>query len=170
MWVFGYGSLMWKPGFPHREARLAHLHGYHRALCVWSWVHRGTRARPGLVLGLDRGGSCLGIAHRVAAADRASTVDYLYARELVTHVYVPVVRRIRVAEMGTVTALTFIVDRDHDQYAGRLSPEQAARTIREARGRSGPNPEYFANTMAHLAELGIRCPRLEAIGRALDAV
>lgn len=167
MWVFGYGSLMWNPGFPHGEARLAHLHGHHRALCVWSWVHRGTRERPGLVLGLDRGGSCLGVAHRVAAPDRDATIDYLYARELVTHVYVPVVRRIRIEGSGAVPALTFVVDRIHDQYAGRLTPEEAARTVRHARGRSGANPEYFFNTMAHLEALGIHCPRLTAIARAL---
>jgi cation transport protein ChaC len=167
MWVFGYGSLMWKPGFPHDEARLAHIHGYHRALCVWSWVHRGTRARPGLVLGLDAGGSCVGIAHRVAAADRDSVVEYLYARELVTHVYMPVVRPIRIEDVGTVAALTFVADRGHDQYAGKLSAVEAARTIRGARGQSGANPEYFANTMAHLEELGIGCPRLKEIERAL---
>ena len=167
MWVFGYGSLMWNPGFPHGQARLAHMHGYHRALCVWSWVHRGTRDHPGLVLGLDRGGSCLGVAHPVAAADRDATIDYLYGRELVTNVYLPVVRRIHMEDLGSVAALTFVVDRDHDQYAGKLTPEEAASTIRYARGQSGPNPEYFANTMAHLVELGIRCPRLSAIERAL---
>lgn len=167
MWVFGYGSLMWNPGFPHGQARTAHIHGYHRALCVWSWVHRGTRARPGLVLGLDRGGSCVGIAHRVAAADRDAAVEYLYARELVTHVYVPVVRPIRIEGVGTAAALSFVVDRGHDQYAGKLSAVEAARTIRRARGQSGANPEYFANTMAHLEELGIGCPRLMEIERAL---
>lgn len=167
LWVFGYGSLMWNPGFPHGQARLARIHGYHRSLCVWSWVHRGTRERPGLVLGLDRGGSCLGIAHRVAAAHRDETVRYLYARELVTHVYIPVIRPIRIPELGTVAALTFVVDRDHDQYAGKLSATEAAWTVRHARGASGANPEYFANTMAHLEELGIRCPHLSAIERAL---
>lgn len=168
MWVFGYGSLMWKPGFPHRDERLSRIHGYHRALCVWSWVHRGTETRPGLVLGLDRGGSCLGVAHRVAASDRDATVRYLYARELVTHVYVPVVRAIRIDGLGTVAALTFVVDRDHPQYAGRLAPGEAAATIRGARGKSGANPEYFRNTMEHLRALGIHCPRLADIERALD--
>jgi cation transport protein ChaC len=137
MWVFGYGSLMWKPGFPHDEARLAHIHGYHRALCVWSWVHRGTRARPGLVLGLDAGGSCVGIAHRVVAADRDSVVEYLYARELVTHVYMPVVRPIRIEDVGTAAALTFVADRGHDQYAGKLSAVEAARTQGDRAG-AGP--------------------------------
>lgn len=167
MWVFAYGSLMWNPGFPHAQARLAQIHGYHRALCVWSWVHRGTEARPGLVLGLDRGGSCVGVAHRVLASQRDAAVTYLYERELVTHVYIPVASRIRVAGVGVVPALTFVVDRRHAQYAARLSPAEAASTIRSAHGRSGPNPEYFANTIAHMDELGIRCPRLREIQRAL---
>lgn len=167
MWVFGYGSLMWDPGFPHRSAKRAHLHGYHRDLCVWSWVHRGTRTQPGLVLGLDLGGSCVGVAHRVARSDRDATVKYLYSRELVTHVYVPVVARIRIDGEGIAPALAFIVDRRHPQYAGALASVAAARAIREACGRSGPNVEYFLNTMVHLAELGIRCPRLSAIERAL---
>jgi len=169
MWVFGYGSLMWNPGFPHTQARLARIHGFHRALCVWSWVHRGTRARPGLVMGLDRGGSCVGVAHQVAASERAACIDYLYARELVTHVYVPVVRPIRIDGVGVVPALTFVVDRGHAQYAGKLSAAEAARTIRGARGRSGANPDYFANTLAHMRELGIQCPRLREIQSVLAA-
>lgn len=168
MWVFAYGSLMWNPGFAHRRAERAHIHGYHRDLCVWSWVHRGTEANPGLVLGLDGGGSCVGVAHRVAEAERDATLEYLYERELVTHVYIPVVRNIRIDGEGVAPALTFVVDRQHPQYAGRLSPDVAARTIRHARGRSGPNPEYFESTMAHLDELGIQCPRLEKIQRALE--
>jgi glutathione-specific gamma-glutamylcyclotransferase len=169
MWVFAYGSLMWNPGFVHVRAQLAQIHGYHRALCVWSWVHRGTQERPGLVLGLDRGGSCLGVAHCVPAAEREAATAYLYERELVTHVYQPVVRRVRVQGIGTVAALTFVVNRRHSQYAGELSPAEAARIIRGARGRSGPNPEYFANTLTHMEALGIRCRRLRAIQRALDA-
>ena len=167
MWVFAYGSLMWNPGFPHEQARLAQIHGYHRALCVWSWVHRGTEARPGLVFGLDRGGSCVGVAHRVAAGDRNATAIYLYEREMVTHVYIPAVRRIRVDGVGIVPALTFVVDRRHAQYAGKLSSVEAARTIREARGRSGPNPDYFANALVHLDALGIDCAHLREIQRAL---
>ncbi|TFH48452.1 MAG: gamma-glutamylcyclotransferase [Lysobacterales bacterium] len=167
MWVFAYGSLMWNPGFPHVQARRAQVHGYHRALCVWSWVHRGTQARPGLVLGLDRGGSCVGVAHRVAVRERDAVIAYLYERELVTHVYIPVVGRVRVDGVGIVPALTFAVDRRHPQYAGQLSAAEAAKTIHCAHGRSGPNPEYFANTIAHMDELGIRCPHLLAIQRAL---
>lgn len=169
MWVFGYGSLMWRPGFPATRALRAHVHGYHRDLCVWSWVHRGNRAYPGLVLGLDRGGSCVGIAHRVDAAKREEVIAYLYARELVTDVYVPVVRTIRIDGEGVEPALTFAVDRRHPQYAGRVAAALAARTVRHARGESGANIEYFANTMAHLDALGIHCPRLDRIRRELSS-
>lgn len=167
IWVFAYGSLMWRPGFPHTRAARAHIHGYHRDLCVWSWVHRGTRAHPGLVLGLDRGGSCVGIAHRVDAAEREAVTEYLYARELVTNVYIPAVRRIRIDGEGAAPALVFVVDRCHRQYAGRVGSALAAETVRAARGESGANIEYFTNTMAHLGELGIHCPRLDRIRRAL---
>ncbi len=167
MWVFGYGSLMWNPGFPHVQAQPARIYGYHRSPCVWSWVHRGSEARPGLVMGLDRGGSCVGVAYRVAALARGAAASYLYERELVTHVYLPVVSRIRVDALGIVPALTFVVDRRHVQYAGKLSAAEAARTIRGARGRSGTNPDYFANTIAHMNELGIHCRRLRDIQHLL---
>ena len=167
IWVFAYGSLMWRPGFPHTRAVRAHIHGYHRDLCVWSWVHRGSRAYPGLVLGLDLGGSCVGVAHRVEAAERDAVVAYLYARELVTDVYLPMVRSVRIDGEGVVPALAFLVDRRHPQYAGRVAAPLAARTVRAARGESGANIDYFTSTMAHLEALGIRCPRLERIRRAL---
>ncbi len=155
LWVFGYGSLMWNPGFAHGEARTARLHGFHRALCVWSWVHRGTQARPGLVLGLDDGGACVGRAFRVAARRRDATADYLYRREMATPAYLPMLRRIRFADGGHVTALTFRVDRRHPQYAGKLTVDQAVTTVRRARGRSGANPAYVIDAARHLAEMGI---------------
>jgi cation transport protein ChaC len=168
LWVFGYGSLMWNPGFVHLEAVPAHIHGYHRSLCVWSWVHRGTREAPGLVLGLDGGGSCVGMAYRVAPAHRQRTVEYLYAREMVTRVYFPVLRTVRLAHRGAVRALTFAVDREHRQYAGKLSARVAADTVLRAEGKSGANTEYLANTLAHLRELGIHCPLLESVQRAVS--
>lgn len=168
MWVFGYGSVMWRPGFPHRENRRARVHGYHRALCVWSWVHRGTRERPGLVLGLDLGGSCLGRAFRVAAADKAAVADYLYSRELVTPAYLAVLVPLRV-DGRQVRALTFIVDRTHPQYAGKLSPETAAQTVRHAVGHSGANVDYVASTVGHLDELGIPDSPLHRVHALLQA-
>src|SRR5262245_12280652 len=125
LWVFGYGSLMWRPGFAYLERTEARLIGAHRALCVYSFVHRGTPERPGLVLGLDRGGACRGIAYRVAASERAETIAYLRAREQVTMVYRDTTRRVWLSNNPTrpVTALCYVVDRSHPQYAGRLTLE-----------------------------------------------
>lgn len=160
LWVFGYGSVMWRPGFDFLERHRARVHGYHRALCVWSWWHRGTPERPGLVLGLDRGGSCIGQAYRVAERDKDAVAAYLYERELVTPAYLA--RLIDVHVNGRrETALTFLVDRSHPQYAGRLTPEEAADTVRKARGASGENPDYVASTISHLREIGLRDHWLE---------
>ncbi|EDQ33174.1 Uncharacterized protein involved in cation transport [Hoeflea phototrophica DFL-43] len=167
-WVFGYGSLMWRPGFDHEETRPARLFGYHRALCVRSFVHRGTPERPGLVLGLDRGGSCQGVAFRVRADARDAVVDYLRARELVTHVYLETTRRVRLDSGDHVAALTYVVDRGHQQYAGGLSADDAHLAVRGARGQSGPNEDYVLNTVEHLRTLGIRDHHLETIVRHLE--
>ena len=120
LWVFGYGSLMWRPGFPFVESGPGRLRGYHRSLCVLSHVHRGTPERPGLVLGLDRGGSCRGMAFRVAGPDAASTLAYLREREQVTAVYVERVLGVTLDDGRRIAAVTYLVDRRHPQYAGRL--------------------------------------------------
>lgn len=161
-WVFGYGSLMWNPGFPHEESLPAVIHGFHRAFCVYSIRYRGTQERPGLVLGLDRGGSCRGIAFRVAAANAAATWDYLTERELITHTYIPRDLPARIAS-GRIVVRTFVVNHDHPQYAGKLAPEVAARMIAESRGRSGACREYLENTVRHLDELGIRDGPIHAL-------
>lgn len=166
-WVFGYGSLMWRPGFAHVETRRARLHGYRRALCVTSHVHRGTRERPGLVLGLDRGGSCLGLAFRVPDTLRDEVVGYLRERELVTLVYLERLLPIRLDGGETVSALTYVVDRRHDQYAGALEVEEAARRVSGAAGVSGANEDYVFNTVAHLKALGIRDHWLDAVAERL---
>jgi cation transport protein ChaC len=169
-WVFGYGSLMWRPGFDHIEAVPARLPGAHRALCVYSWVHRGTREKPGLVLGLDRGGSCRGIAFRVLGEKRESVMQYLRERELVTDVYREVWRPVRLEgrhERETMTALTYLVDRQHEQYAGVLSREEVLRYVRDGVGRSGINSDYVINTAKHLASLGIKDPVLAWLGKEL---
>jgi cation transport protein ChaC len=171
LWVFAYGSLMWRPGFAHVEHVTAHLTGARRALCVWSHVHRGTREHPGLVLGLDRGGSCRGVAYRVAATDRAAVVAYLRERELVTDVYREVMRPVRLdtPERPVVTALTYVVDRDHRQYAGRLPAETILAHVRDSHGKSGANADYVINTVRHLESLGFRDPILEKVAAALLA-
>nr|WP_316656515.1 gamma-glutamylcyclotransferase [uncultured Gellertiella sp.] len=163
-WVFGYGSLMWKPGFDHVDSAHARLNGYHRSLCVRSWVHRGTEQQPGLVLGLDRGGSCLGMAFRPRPEEAEAVLDYLRKRELVTHVYVERFLTIRLSDGRRVKALAYVVDRSHAQYGGSLEVAEAARVVHQAVGQSGPNDEYVLNTLAHLAEMGIRDPWLEEVG------
>lgn len=162
-WVFGYGSLIWRPGFDFEERSVATLHGFHRALCVFSHVHRGTPEQPGLVLGLDRGGSCRGIAFRVAADRWPETLAYLRAREQVTMVYLESWHEVRLIDGRRVRAVAYSVDRTHAQYASGLSDEDVLRLVRRGVGQSGANPEYVRNTHLHLAELGIRDARLEWI-------
>ena len=125
--MFGYGSLMWRPGFEYIERVRARLIGEHRALCVYSFVHRGTPEKPGLVLGLDRGGACRGIAFRVAAQDSAATIAYLREREQVTSVYREVMRSVWLENDARqrVSALAYVVDRGHVQYAGGFRPRSS---------------------------------------------
>ena len=169
LWVFGYGSLMWRPGFPYLERIPARLIGLHRALCVYSFVHRGTPEKPGLVLGLDRGGACRGIAYRVAAEDRGPTVAYLREREQVTSVYLETSRRITLATTPPrdVTALLFVVDRGHPQYAGRLTLEDQVHLVRQGHGRSGANLEYVLSTIVEIEAQGCRDSGLHAIADRL---
>jgi cation transport protein ChaC len=169
LWVFGYGSLMWRPDFPYLERRVARLFGAHRGLCVYSWVHRGTEASPGLVLGLDQGGTCRGIAFRVAAAERESVIAYLREREQVTAVYLERERPVRFTDGAAALALTYMVDRRHAQYAGKLDEATQLRLVAHAVGKSGPNRDYVLNTAAHLAELGIPDPVLARIAARLSA-
>jgi cation transport protein ChaC len=159
-WVFGYGSLMWQPGFSYVESSPAILRGAHRALCIYSWVHRGTRERPGLVLGLDRGGSCRGVAFRVAGAERAPVMRYLRERELVTDVYIEVERPVELPS-GCVTAVAYLVDRLHTQYAGQLPREELLRLVKASTGRSGANADYIVNTVGHMRAVGIHDATLE---------
>jgi cation transport protein ChaC len=169
LWVFGYGSLMWRPGFEYLERRDALVHGWRRSLCIYSHVYRGTPERPGLVLGLDRGGACRGVAFRVSEALRGETIDYLRGRELVTAVYVERNVLAHLAEGTTTPALTYVADRSHSQYAGRLERERLLRLVLQGAGQSGPNAEYVINTEAHLRENRIRDPTLEWLVAQLRA-
>jgi cation transport protein ChaC len=158
-WVFGYGSLMWDPGFPHVECRPARLEGYHRAFCIYSYRYRGTEARPGLVLGLKPGGTCLGRAFRVAARDTHDVLAYLEDREMTSYVYRQM--RLPVAIGGrSEHATTYVADDSHPQYACGLSPEDTARLILRGAGERGPNIDYLENTLAHLEEMGVEEPAL----------
>ncbi|WP_374305523.1 gamma-glutamylcyclotransferase [Methylocella sp.] len=167
MWVFGYGSLMWRPDFEFVERRPALVRGYHRALCVYSHVHRGTVERPGLVLGLDRGGSCRGVAFRVEAARAPATLACLRAREQVTAVYRELVLPALLPGGESVGAVAYVADRRHLQYAGGLGREDLLRLIRQGVGLSGRNVDYVLNTCGHLAELAIRDETLEWLARAV---
>lgn len=168
-WVFGYGSLMWRPGFVFEEAKPARIHGFHRSLCVYSWVHRGTPENPGLVLGLDHGGSCTGMAFRIAEQSWDETLAYLRAREQVTMVYREVTGTIRLLDGGPVVpAITYVVDRRHRQYAGKLPLDDLAEIVRHRQGQSGRNDEYVLNTLQHLREMRIADPVLEALVLKLD--
>jgi cation transport protein ChaC len=162
-WVFGYGSLMWNPGFAFLESHIAVASGYHRALCIRSWVHRGVQTAPGLVLGLDRGGSCRGLAFRVDATHRDDVIAYLRERELVTNVYRERMLAVRLTNGRRTMAVTYVADRQHPQYASGLSVDAAAAIVATAEGKSGKNSDYVLNTVAHLRELGIRDNWMEAV-------
>jgi cation transport protein ChaC len=169
LWVFGYGSLMWRPGFAFVEQVPARLIGEHRALCVYSFDHRGTPEKPGLVLGLDRGGACRGIAFRVAAKRRDDTVDYLRRREQTTHVYREVMRSVWLENEARqrVSALAYVVDRGHIQYAGRLSLAEQLRYVRQGHGRSGNNRDYVLSTVKSIEAQGFRDPQLHQLALIL---
>ncbi|MGF1640193.1 MAG: gamma-glutamylcyclotransferase [Rhodospirillales bacterium] len=166
-WVFGYGSLMWQPGFPHLDACPALLRGYHRAFCVYSHHYRGTPENPGLVLGLDRGGSCRGLAFRVAAADREQVVDYLNERELVSYAYVAKVLPV-LGPCGRVAAYTFVANPRHRQYAGDLGIERSAAIIVEAAGCAGLNRDYLINTVRRLEREGFSDSRLHKLLKRVE--
>mgnify|MGYP000966315347 CR=1 FL=1 len=165
LWVFGYGSLIWSPGFPFIESRLARLPGRQRALCIYSVRYRGSSERPGLVFGLDFGGTCDGMAFRVAAESSTAVERYLREREQVTGVYRSEVRPVTLLgrEPESVRALTFIAHRGHRQYAGRLQLAEEARIVLGSRGVSGRNLDYVLSTARHLKELGIRDRHLERL-------
>ncbi len=168
LWIFAYGSLMWRPDFDWVESVRARLYGFHRALCLYSHHHRGTAERPGLVLGLDRGGSCVGLCFRIAAPARAATLDAVRRRELITGVYVEIAAPVRLADGRRPAALTYVARRDHGQYAGALPLAEVARLVAQGHGAGGPNADYLRNTVAHLADMGIRDDRLAAVLRTID--
>ena len=163
MWVFGYGSLIWNPGFPVAERVIATLPDYDRAFCMRSVHHRGTAEEPGLVLALDAapGTACKGVAFRVEPGAEDATLAALRERELISSAYVEHHVTLRLDDGRSVPALAYVVDAAHAQYCGNLPLEEQARIIAGAEGGRGPNDEYLHNTTSHLAELGIADPDLE---------
>jgi glutathione-specific gamma-glutamylcyclotransferase len=170
LWVFGYGSLMWNPGFAFAERQPALAHGVHRRLCVWSMRYRGTPENPGLVMGLMLGGSCRGMAFRVLAKDVVATRDYLTAREQMNKVYHEVFRPVRLQDGRTTTALCYVVDQTHRQFAGRLTPEEQLGRVRGSTGSMGPNRDYVCNTARTLQDIGCRDRTLDWMAKRLTEV
>jgi cation transport protein ChaC len=172
LWVFGYGSLIWDPGFPVAERRIARAEGWHRSFCMWSIHHRGTPEAPGLVLALDAGAGavCHGVAFRVADGAEEETLGYLRARELISSAYVETRLPLRLACGAAAEATAFVIDRAHPQYCGGLPLDDQARIIAAAVGGRGANRDYLWNTAAHLADLGIADPELEWLAARVRAL
>lgn len=172
LWVFGYGSLMWNPGFAVEERLLARLPGYARSFCMWSIHHRGTPEAPGLVLALDLhpGGACEGLAFRVPEAERTATLTYLRERELVSSAYLERELPVDLEDGRRVIATSFVVDTAHAQYTGTLELETQAEVIARATGGRGENAEYLYNTAEHLAELGIADEELNWLAHRVRAL
>jgi cation transport protein ChaC len=167
LWVFGYGSLMWRPGFAYAFRCKAMLRGWRRSLCIYSHVYRGTPEKPGLVLGLDRGGACAGVAFRVKASLREPTIRYLRDREQATSVYLERMVPVTLESGERVSALTYVADRVHGQYAGRLDRETMLTIIQAGHGQSGDNAAYVTETHDHLAAIGVHDSDLEWLAARL---
>lgn len=172
MWVFGYGSLLWNPGFEVADQVLATLPGYARSFCMWSIHHRGTQTEPGLVLALDEDPShaCEGVALAVKPGREAQTLAYLRDRELISSAYLERELQIDLRDGRRISALAYVINRDHDQYCGGLALEKQAEVIARAKGGMGPNTEYLYNTTRHLAEIGLHDPDLEWLSHRVQAL
>jgi cation transport protein ChaC len=162
LWVFGYGSLMWNPEFPHVRREVARLEGFHRAFSMTSIHHRGTEESPGLVLALDEtpGAVCEGLAFEAAHDAAETTLAMLRERELISSAYVERWLPVTLRNGETVTALAYVIEKHHHQYCGGMALEDQAQIISRAVGGRGPNTEYLFNTVRHLDELGISDPEL----------
>jgi cation transport protein ChaC len=170
LWVFGYGSLMWSPGFAFAERSVGLLRGYHRALCILSTRHRGTRRRPGLVMGLCRGGSCWGIAFRVAAPRVPAALARLWNREMPRRVYQARLVPVRVSRGRKVRAVAFVADPAHPQFKRELDLRSRAQLVAQGVGERGPCTEYIRSTLRHMGELGVADPHLSRTLEAAEAM
>ncbi|RED11993.1 gamma-glutamylcyclotransferase [Pontivivens insulae] len=167
LWIFGYGSLMWKPGFAYAERQVAELSDFKRSFCMRSVEHRGTPENPGLVLALEEhaGTNCLGVAFRAEDESAAQTLAYLRERELVTSAYLETVQPVRLTDGRIVRAVTYVMDREHSQYVGDLTAEAQADIISGAEGGMGPNPDYLFGTVEALRTQKIADEDLEHVAR-----
>ena len=169
LWVFGYGSLMWDPGFPFAESRRGKIYGYHRSLCLRSVRYRGTDDKPGLVFGLDRGGSCTGMCYRLNVDDQFEVATYLQDREMLNNAYEPYIRSVTLDDGRCVDAILFVVRRQHPSYVRNLSADQIAGIVADASGQRGANLDYVISTIKVLEEFGIRDRALRRVGKLASA-
>lgn len=169
LWVFGYGSLMWNPGFSYTEARRGKIYGYHRSLCLRSVRYRGTDSRPGLVFGLDRGGSCTGMCYQLEVTRQREIAGYLQDREMLNDAYDPFIRTVNLDDGRCVDAIVFVVKRQHPSYVRDLTPDQIAGIVANASGQRGPNLDYVISTIKVLEKFGIRDRELNNVGRLASA-
>lgn len=162
-WVFGYGSLVWQPGFEYSERQIARMEGFARSFCMWSIHHRGTVEDPGLVLALDAaaGAFCDGVAFFVPPDSAQATIDYLRERELISSAYLEKILPIALRDGRLVDCVAYVIDADHEQYCGGMALEKQAQVIASAVGGRGPNTEYLYNTAEHLAQIGLSDPELD---------
>ncbi|MBE0626324.1 MAG: gamma-glutamylcyclotransferase [Burkholderiales bacterium] len=161
-WVFGYGSLVWNPLFHFEEKRVVTTHGYHRSFCLWSRINRGTLDRPGLVLGLDRGGRCRGVAYRIAADRTESELRLVWRREMLLGAYIP--RWVQVSDGNTrLRAIAFTINRAGPAYAGRLPLETIVERLATCHGRMGPGLDYLVHTAEALRACGIEDRQLREL-------
>lgn len=168
VWVFGYGSLIWNPAFHHDERRIARLHGYHRRFCLWTHLGRGSPDRPGLVLGLERGGSCTGLAYRIARDDAEEELSIIWRREMVSGAYSPRWVKLRIGR-HSVTGLTFVINHEHPRYTGEIPEAEIINAIAKAKGPLGPCAEYLFSTVDHLRHMGIYDAPLEHLASGVKA-
>ena len=170
LWVFGYGSLMWAPGFPYKDRSVGLLRGYHRALCILSTRYRGTHRQPGLVMGLCRGGSCWGMAFRVPAVRIAVALARLWSREMPRRVYKARLVPVRIARGRRIRALAFIADPDHAQYCRELDLASRAQLVAQGVGERGRCTDYIRHTLEHMYELGVTDPHLARVLETAEAI
>ncbi len=172
LWIFGYGSLIWDPGFQPAEVQPARLSGWHRSFCMRSIHYRGTAVAPGLVLALDAApeAACAGLAFCAAAGTEAEVLAGLRARELISSAYLERTLPVMLADGRQVSAVTYVIDRDHPQYQAGLTLEDQARIIALAHGERGPNADYLANTARHLHDLGVPDPDLDWLDARVAAL
>ena len=163
LWIFGYGSLMWSPCFSYEAKALGRAHGYHRALCILSTRYRGTLRRPGLVMGLCRGGSCWGMAFRISRAHVRRALARLWAREMTRRVYHPRLVAVQLRGGRTIRALAFVADPTHSAYVDELDLHGRAKLVAQGIGARGPCVDYIQNTLDHMHDVGVRDPHLERV-------